>query len=64
MCGIFTSVYLTCLFVFRYQRGSRSLADNLVLTQTGKDANVTDEEQGEEYDIPEEIEEVIGQYIT
>jgi hypothetical protein len=54
---------------YRYQRGSRSLADNL---QQNKDSDsqrigmtkttstpIGDEEE-EEYDIPDDIEEVIG----
>ena len=56
----------------RYQRGHRSLAANLALTAPGGDAegpspsvgSKEGEEQEvaeeEDYDIPEEVEEVIG----
>lgn len=55
---------LICLF-FRYQRGSRSLAANLSMSQsaTATDAVTPDmdtQEQEEDYDIPEEVETVIG----
>lgn len=50
---------------FRYQRGSRSLAANLSLSQSSAGAAaVTAEvqaEEQEEYDIPEEVETVIGE---
>ena len=48
----------------RYQRGSRSLADNLKLTTPKSEKTVameTDEE--EDYDIPEEVEEIIGSFL-
>lgn len=49
----------------RYQRGSRSLAANLSLSQSSAGAAaVTAEvqaEEQEEYDIPEEVETVIGE---
>ena len=52
----------------RYQRGSRSLADNLQLSKdallqkaTAGPSVSTSEEDDEEYDIPDEIEEVIGE---
>lgn len=53
-----------CLFC-RYQRGSRSLAANLSMSQSGTatDAVTPDmdtQEQEEDYDIPEEVETVIG----
>lgn len=53
-----------CMF-FRYQRGSRSLAANLSMSQsTAVTAAVTPEvetqELEEDYDIPEEVETVIG----
>ena len=49
---------------FRYQRGSRSLVDNLSTKRTAsggiqQTGSLQDEE--EEYDIPDEIEDVIGQ---
>ena len=51
----------------RYQRGHRSLAANLALTAPGGDAEgpgpLGSQEGGkeeEDYDIPEEVEEVIG----
>ncbi len=52
---------------FRYQRGSRSLAANLSMSQsTTVAAAVTPEvetqDQEEDYDIPEEVETVIGQF--
>ena len=51
----------------RYQRGSRSLADNLQLSkeavlqreQGGTGPSLSADEE-EEYDIPDEIENVIG----
>lgn len=51
--------------VFRYQRGSRSLAANVSMSQplTATDAatpEVETQEQEEDYDIPEELETVIG----
>lgn len=55
-----------CMF-FRYQRGNRSLAANLSMSQSATTtAAVTPEmetqEQEEDYDIPEEVETVIGQF--
>ncbi|KAF3700092.1 Tubulin-specific chaperone D Beta-tubulin cofactor D Tubulin-folding cofactor D [Channa argus] len=48
------------LATWRYQRGSRSLAANLSMTQpTAVTDAVTPEEQEEDYDIPEEVENVI-----
>lgn len=48
---------------FRYQRGSRSLAANLSMSQSNTlTTAVTPEEQEEDYDIPEEVESVIGQF--
>ncbi|XP_006812079.1 tubulin-specific chaperone D-like [Saccoglossus kowalevskii] len=48
---------------WRYQRGSRSLLDNLKKTQQSP-ADVSTVTQGDEdYDIPEEIEEVIDQLL-
>lgn len=55
----------------RYQRGSRSLADNLQLSKeavaqrmamsnAGVVAGSADNDDDEEYDIPDEIEDVIG----
>lgn len=54
--------------VFRYQRGNRSLAANLSMSQpnTATDAvtpEVDTQEQEEDYDIPEEVETVIGQFL-
>ncbi|XP_072036691.1 tubulin-specific chaperone D-like isoform X1 [Amphiura filiformis] len=54
---------------WRYQRGSRSLAENLeVAGSDGKDGKQesTDVqmEEEEEYDIPEEIEEIIDQLLA
>lgn len=51
--------------IFRYQRGSRSLAANLSMSQpiTATDAATPEAEtqdQEEDYDIPEELETVIG----
>lgn len=49
--------------IFRYQRGSRSLAANLTVSHAAT-AAVTPEtetqEQDEDYDIPQEVETVIG----
>lgn len=51
--------------VFRYQRGSRSLVANLSMSlQSSSGAAQTpqdSDEQEEDYDIPEELEAVIGQ---
>ena len=54
-------------FVIRYSRGSRSLADNLrkapaSAVQSSMSSNQTTMEvdEDEEYDIPDEIEDVIG----
>lgn len=50
--------------VFRYQRGSRSLAANLFSSQSNAAAGspkVETQEEEEDYDIPEELESVIGE---
>lgn len=50
--------------VFRYQRGSRSLAANLSTSQASTSVvspKEETEEQEEDYDIPEELERVIGE---
>ena len=47
------------LFI-RYQRGSRSLADNLSQAQPREGAAVQQSTDDEEYDIPDELEDVIG----
>lgn len=60
--------HITAFVYLRYQRGSRSLADNLLQSKetadkvTGGSAAPTtaDDDDEEEYDIPDEIEEVIG----
>ena len=51
----------------RYQRGSRSLADNLQLSkeavlqrEQGGTGPLLSADEEEEYDIPDEIENVIG----
>ena len=54
-----------CPSHYRYQRGNRSLADNLVAPSKAKvpalsGGIVPSKEEEEEYDIPEEIEDVIG----
>ena len=62
------SWYISCLhFVIRYSRGSRSLADNLrkapaSAVQSSMSSNQTamEVDEDEEYDIPDEIEDVIG----
>lgn len=59
-------LFFMCMF-FRYQRGNRSLAANLSMSQSATTtAAVTPEmetqEQEEDYDIPEEVETVIGQF--
>ena len=52
------------LLVFRYQRGSRSLADNIkqgyIANKGMMGGNITTEND-EEYDIPDEVEDVIGE---
>lgn len=49
---------------WRYQRGSRSLEETLAASnpseQTSHSSGQGEEEEGEAYDVPEEIEEVIG----
>lgn len=48
----------------RYQRGSRSLAANLSTSQSNALAvslEVEVQEEEEDYDIPEELESVIGE---
>ncbi|RXM29165.1 Tubulin-specific chaperone D [Acipenser ruthenus] len=53
---------------WRYQRGSRSLAANLSISTQGQphaveqNTELTDKEEEEGYDIPEEMEHVIGQH--
>lgn len=50
--------------VFRYQRGSRSLAANLSTSQSNTltvSPKVETQEE-EDYDIPEELESVIGEF--
>lgn len=52
---------------FRYQRGSRSLAANLSMSQSTTVAaaltpEVETREQEVDYDIPEEVETVIGKF--
>ena len=50
---------------YRYQRGSRSLLDNLGggsgAIAGGQGGVTLEDEDEEEYDVPEEIEEVIGE---
>lgn len=53
-----------CMF-FRYQRGNRSLAANLSVSNAAAAAaavttDTDKQEQDEDYDIPEEVETVIG----
>lgn len=57
------------LSTFRYQRGNRSLASTLGSSTAGGTDSTNTElhhhgEEEEEYDIPEEIEDVIGGYIS
>lgn len=49
--------------VFRYQRGNRSLAANLSMSHQSSAQTPDSEEQEEDYDIPEELEAVIGQLL-
>eukprot|EP00058_Branchiostoma_floridae_P020624 XP_002606114.1 hypothetical protein BRAFLDRAFT_88024 [Branchiostoma floridae] len=57
----------TRLASWRYQRGSRSLAENLQVGGQGPVAKETvamkDEEDEDDYDVPDEIEEVIEQVL-
>ena len=47
---------------WRYQRGSRSLAENLATSDKPEtEGGICDKKDDDEFDIPEEIEEVIGQ---
>lgn len=53
---------------FRYQRGNRSLADNLDAPRQPKVPSLSGgltltEDDDEEYDIPEEMEDVIGKTL-
>ncbi|KAI3359188.1 hypothetical protein L3Q82_002713 [Scortum barcoo] len=56
------------LAAWRYQRGSRSLAANLSMSQSATDTTDTPEvetqEQEEDYDIPEEVETVIENLLV
>lgn len=57
-----------CACFFRYQRGSRSLAANLSMSQSASTTDavspdVEAQEQEEDYDIPEEVETVIGEFL-
>lgn len=52
----------------RYQRGCRSLAENLSKSQSAtvvaaSTAEMETQEQEEDYDIPEEVENVIGEFL-
>ncbi|XP_071968767.1 tubulin-specific chaperone D isoform X2 [Engystomops pustulosus] len=49
---------------WRYQRGSRSLAANLLQTSSVSQDPSSPEEADEEYDIPEEIEHVVEQLLV
>uniref|UniRef100_A0A4W6FZD4 Tubulin-specific chaperone D n=1 Tax=Lates calcarifer TaxID=8187 RepID=A0A4W6FZD4_LATCA len=56
------------LAAWRYQRGSRSLAANLSMSQSASTTDavspdVEAQEQEEDYDIPEEVETVIGEFL-
>jgi tubulin-specific chaperone D len=50
---------------WRYQRGSRSLAENLTtMTPVAEEATSSgQEEEDEEFDVPEELEEVVNELI-
>ena len=52
--------FARAVYCGRYQRGSRSLADNLALSQPKENAAWQQADDEEEYDIPDEIEDVIG----
>ncbi|KAM7387217.1 hypothetical protein PAMA_009704 [Pampus argenteus] len=53
------------LATWRYQRGSRSLAANLSMSQsTAATIEMETQEQEEDYDIPEEVETVIEQLLV
>lgn len=53
------------LATWRYQRGSRSLAANLAMSQSATaTAEVETQEQEEDYDIPEEVETVIEHLLV
>ena len=52
---------------WRYQRGSRSLEQTLaatVTTETIAKDNGTEEEEDEDFEIPEEVEEILGVLLT
>ena len=52
--------------VFRYQRGSRSLAENLKSKSATNENNSAQTEVAEEeidFEVPEETEEVVGQLL-
>ncbi|KAG7458419.1 tubulin-specific chaperone D isoform X1 [Solea senegalensis] len=58
-----------CPMFFRYQRGSRSLAANLSMSQTAVTADAVTphadtREQEEDFDIPEEVETVIEHLLV
>lgn len=53
---------------FRYQRGCRSLAANLsnapsITANVAVTPELEIQEQEDDYDIPEEVETVIGQFL-
>ena len=55
---------------WRYGRGNRSLEDTLAV-RSDKDTNIDekggphdDGEEGEGFDVPEEVEEIIGQLLN
>lgn len=53
-------------FIFRYQRGSRSLADNLATSfdkSNSQQQTYNSPAEDEDYDIPDEIEDVIGNVV-
>jgi len=49
---------------FRYQRGSRSLADNIASKKLAVTAEEKAEDDEEGYEIPDEMEEIIGKNVT
>lgn len=48
---------------WRYQRGSRSLAANLLQTQPVESQELTSVNDEDDYDVPEEIEEVLDEIL-
>lgn len=57
--------FCTVFLIVRYQRGSRSLADNLKSSNPSKlhlSQDGIQDHEADDYEIPDQMEEVIGIY--